>query len=100
MARTLYEKILNEMEMSDRHLRMLKVTKENQPIGIIRLSEITQIPKHKIRYSLRLLEREGLIQPSPEGARVTEKYEEFLKETKKNLDKISELLDSIKENLN
>src|SRR5207237_1039593 len=47
---------------------MLKAIMENQPIGIIRLSELLNFPQHKVRYSLRLLEQAGLITSSPEGA--------------------------------
>ena len=36
-----------EMDLIERHILMLKVTKENQPVGIIRLSELTGLPKHK-----------------------------------------------------
>src|SRR5213596_899769 len=57
---------------------MLKAIMENQPIGIIRLSELLNFPQHKVRYSLRILEQEGLIKPSPEGAVTTDKLEEFL----------------------
>lgn len=69
-----------EFDLIERHLLMLKATKENQPVGIIRLSEITGIPKHKVRYSLRLLEKDGLIIATPDGAVVTDVYDEYLKE--------------------
>ncbi len=69
-----------EFDLIERHLLMLKATKENQPVGIIRLSEITGIPKHKVRYSLRLLEKDGLIVATPDGAVVTDVYDEYLKE--------------------
>ena len=72
-------KIDEDLNLLIRHIKMLRVTKENQPIGIIRLSEMTDIPKHKIRYSLRLLEKDGVIAPSPGGAVVTDKYEAYMK---------------------
>ena len=53
---SMIDKLIDELELLERHIMMLKATKENQPIGIIRLSEILNIPKHKVRYSLRLLE--------------------------------------------
>lgn len=99
MPKTLFEKMVAEMEILDRHILMLKATKKYQPVGIIRLSEIMDLPKHKIRYSLRLLEREGLIKPSPEGARVTDKYETYLAETSRKLDRITELVETIKKDL-
>lgn len=72
-------KIDEDLNLLIRHIKMLRVTKDNQPIGIIRLSEMTDIPKHKIRYSLRLLEKDGVIAPSPGGAVITDKYQEYMK---------------------
>ena len=92
------EKMASELELIERHVMMLKVTKEHQPIGIIRLSEILRIPKHKVRYSLRLLENEGLISPSTEGARVTDRYDDFMADVERSLsdlEKRIELLRSI-----
>ena len=50
------DKIDDDLELLARHIKMLRAIRENEPIGIIRLSEVTELPKHKIRYSLRLLE--------------------------------------------
>jgi predicted transcriptional regulator len=68
---------------------MLKAIMENQPIGIIRLSELLDFPQHKVRYSLRILEQEGLIKPSPEGAVTTDRLEEFLDYLKGVLESMS-----------
>ncbi|MDD4185682.1 MAG: DeoR family transcriptional regulator [Candidatus Methanomethylophilaceae archaeon] len=72
------DKLKDEIELLARHVRMLKMIKAHQPIGIIRLAEELGIPKHKVRYSLRLLEKEGLIQPSRGGAMVTEGYDDYM----------------------
>ncbi len=85
-----------EMELIKRHILMLKATKQNQPVGIIRLSEILDIPKHKVRYSLRLLERDGLITATQEGAVVTEKYDVFMKELSNRLDEIVDCINEIR----
>jgi len=74
----LTNRIEQELELLQRHVLMLKAVMDHQPIGIIRLSEITGYPQHKVRYSLRVLEQEGLIEPSPQGAVVTTKVNEFL----------------------
>ena len=63
----LTNKIESEIELLERHVKMLNAIMEHEPIGIIRLSELLDIPQHKVRYSLRILEQEGLINPSPEG---------------------------------
>ncbi|MCL2143766.1 MAG: hypothetical protein FWH44_05880 [Methanomassiliicoccaceae archaeon] len=91
------EKMTSELELIERHVMMLRATRENQPIGIIRLSEILGIPKHKVRYSLRLLENEGLISPSTEGARVTERYDEFMANVEQSLDGLRKRIDRLRE---
>jgi predicted transcriptional regulator len=75
---TLMGSIDDELDLLERHIRMLKTLRENEPMGIIRLSEQLKIPQHKIRYSLRMLEKEGLIKPTPEGAICTPEAEKFI----------------------
>ena len=98
-SESMIEKLVDELELLERHILMLKITKENQPVGITRLSEILDIPKHKVRYSLRLLEKEGLISPSTEGARVTERYDEYMKDVESKLDDIVEMVERLKTEL-
>ena len=88
-----------EMDLIERHILMLKVTKESQPVGIIRLSELTGLPKHKVRYSLRLLEKDGLIVATQEGATVSDKYDEFMANLSKRLDEIISRVDAMREKI-
>ena len=74
----LTNKLRRELHLLERHILMLKTIKKHQPIGIIRLSSILRLPQHKIRYSMRILEQDGLIKPSVDGAVVTEKMRSFL----------------------
>jgi len=60
--------IETELDILKRHVKVLKVLKENEPA---KLSELTKHPQHMVRYSLRILEQEGLIEPSPQGAVTT-----------------------------
>ena len=48
----LTSKIEAEIELLQRHVQMLKAIMDNEPIGIIRLSEMLRHPQHKVRYSL------------------------------------------------
>ena len=85
---TVTDRIQNELELLERHVMLLKIIIKEQPIGIIRLSESSGFPQHKVRYSLRILEQEGLILPSADGAVTTEKLETYLPVLKKILKKI------------
>jgi len=81
--------IETELDILKRHIKVLKVLKGNEPAGIIKLSELTKHPQHMVRYSLRILEQEGLIEPSPQGAVTT-----------KNLEKTVPLLQSKLKDMN
>lgn len=95
----LFSGTMGEMDLIERHILMLRATKENQPVGIIRLSEITGIPKHKVRYSLRLLEKDGLIKATGDGATVTDRYDEFMEEVSDRLGDIAKRAEEIRESL-
>lgn len=88
-----------EQELLRRHIRILKVVKENEPVGIIKLSELTGFPQHKVRYSLRVLEQEGLIEPSSMGARATDRVEAFLPELAALVDSMQETVEELRETL-
>jgi predicted transcriptional regulator len=62
------ERLANQVEKESRDLAILGAVIENGPIGIVRLAEESGIPEHKVRYSLRMLENDGLVEPTPQGA--------------------------------
>ncbi|AIY89177.1 winged helix-turn-helix transcriptional regulator [Geoglobus acetivorans] len=76
-------KLKYEAEIALRHFLVLKAVKENQPIGIFKLSEILNMPKHKVRYSLRVLEQAGVIEPSQHGAVIPDDAYEKIEKMKK-----------------
>ena len=88
-----------ELDLLGRHLEVLKTVKDQGPIGIIRLSQVTGQPQHMIRYSLRTLEKDGLIKPSPHGAVVTDKIHETLGTLESTLDEFSILTKDFKKKL-
>lgn len=91
------DKVKRELEMLKRHLIILKYVVENEPIGILKLAEETGIPSHKVRYSLRVLEQEGLIAASAPGAVTTERTESFLKDLNVSIDQLQEIIRGLKE---
>lgn len=90
---SLFREIKADLETVRRHLSIIQTLLREQPVGIIKISHETGIPEHKIRYSLRVLEKEGLILPSREGAILTP---EFLE----NKDKIAEEARILTEQMN
>ena len=88
--------IETELELIKRHIHVFKILKEKQPLGINKLSEITKYPKHMIRYSLRILEQDKLIEPSPKGAITSKNALVNMRLFKKSLDKIGKTIDELK----
>ncbi len=93
----LVDRITSELDLLARNVDILERLSDNHPLGIIRLSEALRLPIHKVRYSLHLLERQGVIEPSAEGAVVTEKAKEFWRNLDRSLDHMSELIQHLKE---
>jgi len=88
-----------ELELLARHVDVLKTVKDHGPIGIIRLSQMTGQPQHMMRYSLRTLEKDGIITPSPHGAVITDKIHETLGTIEATLDDLSTAMQDLKKKL-
>ncbi len=86
----------SELELLERHIIILNVVIQNGPIGIMRMSEVTGIPNHRVRYSLRVLEHESLIIPSTSGAVATDEAREFIKGFKSVIVRLTEKVNDIK----
>lgn len=91
--------IETELDILKRHVYVLKTLQKNQPMGIIKLSELTGYPQHMVRYSLRILEQDGLIEPSPQGAVTTEDVGKTMVLLKKTLENISSTTKEIIKNI-
>jgi len=93
----LADRISEELELLARNVDILEQLSGRTPKGIIRLSEALHLPIHKVRYSLHLLEREGVIQPSADGAVVTDAAREFWASLDHSLDEMSKRVDHLRE---
>jgi predicted transcriptional regulator len=93
----LIARIEEELELLGRNVAILEKLAKSPPIGIIRLSEALDLPIHKTRYSLHLLEREGVIQPSADGAVVTDRARTFWADLDGSLDRMAVLIRKLKE---
>lgn len=76
-TREFADRVRRDLDLLLRHTAVLRAVKENEPIGIKRLSDLLGHAPHQVRYTLRLLEEEGLIEPSPAGAVTTSKVRKF-----------------------
>ena len=87
--------ITTELDILKRHVHVLKVLQKNEPAGIIKLSELTKHPQHMVRYSLRILEQEGLIEPSPQGAVTTDAIAKAIPQLKNKLKEMNEMINEL-----
>ena len=92
----LVDRIEEELELLARNVDILEKLAKSPPTGIIRLSEALGLPIHKTRYSLHLLEREGVIQPSADGAVVTDRAREFWSSLNHSLERMTELIQHLR----
>jgi len=90
------QKMKDEIELLSRHVLVIRAVLEHQPIGIMKLSELLDLPFHRIRYSLRVLEHLGYIRATPAGATATPQTEDLLRHLDDNLDDLIGLLESMK----
>ena len=88
-----------ELNLLSRHLQVMTTVKEHGPIGIIKLSKITGQPQHMIRYSLRTLEKDGIIEPSQQGAIVTDRIYDVLGTLENTLDEFSTKVQNLKKRI-
>jgi predicted transcriptional regulator len=88
-----------EVSLLERHVAVLEAILRNEPIGIIRLSKLTGLEDYRVRYSLRMLEREGLIKPTPEGAVTTPHLKKILPDVRKQLIELSRRISRLEKRL-
>lgn len=85
-----------EVDLLNRHLEILDQVIDNEPIGIVRLSNNTGNAHHEVRYSLRILEDDELIEATGQGAITTETTDEFVDNADKQIDEIINRLMNMK----
>ncbi|MDD1706081.1 MAG: hypothetical protein LUQ12_03460 [Methanoregulaceae archaeon] len=90
------EKVKSEIELMQRHIEVLRTVVAHEPIGIMKLSEELDLPFHRIRYSLRVLEQMGYIKASSSGAVATGLAADLLSHLDSEIDEMIALLDGMK----
>lgn len=94
------EDLIEELNLLERHIKILQLLSKEGPLGIMRISQITGIPQHRVRYTLRILESEKLILATAEGAKIVGNINDIVKTLEKGIDEIEEKLKNIKNGLN
>ncbi len=95
-ANIMLRKMKEEIELLSRHIEVARAVVDQQPIGIMKLAELLDLPAHRIRYSLHVLEQLGYIRASPDGAVATTKATELLQRLDSDLDDLILMLQEMK----
>ena len=90
------DRLEKEVDMLERHLQVLRMVIANEPIGIVKMSNETGYPHHKVRYSLRVLEEENLIEPSSQVAISTDDTLSFVDDLDNKIEEIRTKMDGMK----
>ena len=93
------DRLRRDLDLLHHRITVLKAVEEHQPIGIMRLSKRLGVPQHKVRYALRVLEQDGLIRPSREGAVTTRKAKRFHEELRDVLNEMKETVETLTNSL-
>ncbi|GAA0242191.1 hypothetical protein ACFFQF_20115 [Haladaptatus pallidirubidus] len=85
-----------EVDMLERHLHVLQMVVDNEPIGIVKMSNESGHAHHEIRYSLRILEEENLINPTQQGAVSTDQTPSFIENLDEQIDEMQARIAAMK----
>lgn len=90
------DRLPNQVAKERRDLRVLQAVMEFGPIGIGRIADETDVQEYKVRYSLRMLEDDGLVEPTDDGAVPVADLPERIEEMNEGIDHLIERLESLK----
>jgi predicted transcriptional regulator len=93
---TMIDGVTDEVDMLDRHLEVLHMVVNNEPIGIVKMSNELGYDHHEIRYSLRILEEVNLIEPTQQGAITTDETRSFIENLDEQINDIRTRLTAMK----
>lgn len=89
------ERLERQVEKERRDLRVLGLVLEEGPVGIGRIADQTGLAQHKVRYSLRMLENDGLVDPTPQGAVPADDIDERVATINEGFDRLVDRLQRI-----
>jgi predicted transcriptional regulator len=89
------DRLQDQLRKERRDLRVLRSVLRDHPLGIVSISQQTDIPQHKVRYSLRMLENDDLIEATPQGAVPADGIEDHATDLNEGIDDLVERLRSL-----
>lgn len=93
------DSLYEDLELLERHISILRTVRANQPIGLIRLSEMTGLPKHRVRYSLKIMEQQGIIIATSDGAVVSDEFDRFMENMADSVETLTAKVEVLRDSL-
>lgn len=82
------DRFQNEVTTLQRHFEVLKILYEQSPAGNVEIANKLGYPQSKVRFSLRVLEEENLIEPTAQGAVLTDDADDEIENYNRKLDQL------------
>ncbi|WP_227375735.1 hypothetical protein [Haladaptatus halobius] len=89
------EGLQQELELVARTVELLQLVEAEEPLGTRHTSTITDYPKHRVRRSFQLLEAEGLLRPTDDGAVTTDRAATFLARFDDDIDSLKTTVEEL-----
>lgn len=90
------ERLARQLRKEERDLLVLETVISHHPADIPQIADAAGIDEHKTRYSIRMLEDDGLVDPTPDGAVPAEDIAARIDEINAGLDSLADRVDGLK----
>ncbi|WP_302083611.1 hypothetical protein [Salinibaculum rarum] len=84
------QEFTEELNRAQQHFTVLTAIISHEPIGILALEEKTDIEHYEIRFSLRVLQEEGVIKPTSNGAVLTTDAHQHIQDLNNDMETVAE----------
>lgn len=91
------ERLARQLGKEERDLLVLEAVLEHQPVESDRLAELVAVDEHKARHSVRMLEDDGLLEPTPDGVVTPDDVDRRVESVNANVDALIERVRELKE---
>lgn len=95
----MFERVENELAILERHLQVLDAVADHEPVGLVTLTNRLSYPQHKVRYSLRVLEADDLVESTAAGAVTTDKITDFRATATERLTQVAHTVEQLQTDL-
>lgn len=90
------DRLAEQVEKERRDVEIFRAVVEHGPIDIAGLAEQTDVPEHKVRSSLRMLENDGVVEPSEHGTVPPADVEDQVAAINEGVDHLVERVDELR----